>query len=29
MYVTIVLIIACVLVVQVTGHLVSRALDRR
>ena len=29
MYVTIVLIIACVLVVQATGHLVSRALDRR
>ncbi|HJG79127.1 MAG TPA: ABC transporter permease subunit [Brevibacterium senegalense] len=29
MYVTIVLIIACVLVLQTAGHLVSRALDRR
>lgn len=29
MYVTIVLIIACVLLVQIAGHLASRALDRR
>lgn len=29
MYVTIVLIIACVLLLQMTGHLVSRALDKR